>query len=1409
MNIIPEFNINHRYKDCKPNSILNARNIAVNDTGEFIKAEDGLKPAIKYWCKDDCTIDNDSHNIVGVIPTSDKLYIFCDNNNIYELKSKDNKAYKIKGDNNWKYIPNTSFIGTYTYMSNNKTCLAVSQFVEDVTNNYYKYPLQSWIIDDNNVSNYNIAPDIPSFTTNYTINETGNLISGVYTFFIRFKISNHDYTDWFQITDDIHVISKLEHEIITHNYKIQNSIKQADTVNFDKFNVNKIGHTNKNIELEINITDDDIEYKDYQIGCIEKIEEKVVGRIILDTNNLSNTNNKFNIYNNDFIEEVSVDDLTRNPINFFNVKSLCNYNNRLYIANYQEHEVSNMTVSGFATLKSSNKEFIKDKYDANTDGKDYDYAIINMYFQLSSTNIKNIKKEVKIVKVTSGQYTDYYKVCDIKSDDVYSEVKEFWKHIAENLYIQNAQSGAYEPLYSCNVISDGEPVLDEDGVTIKEQKYLQYTYSMYIGDTFNNAIAPIHNSAYMGMLCDDVISKKLEDGSNTNHLYGRDGRDYYYHSVGGVHSNSYSINDLITENNKKSDETTNMYISSTGQIVIVESRWAMKNNITRLDCKSKNESIHSLGATDSESSNDINNGYYKVISLYTQGYNGGWGQTRLGLVYNRKAIKLTYESQKEGDSTEVPSTWKLQVTDATYNTIYKINEKSAQATLSARDTDHHLPTTNIYGIGKTVLNSKNTNLAPSVNTATINRTLIPKQKYKTFIHFIRTDGTATLGYFIENDFDTNFDGKIKALNITNIKIPEGYKGFFITYEKPIKNVEHIIITKYDNKVIGTNSNIIYNQSIIYTDSPKISKFVYNKLGQNYVVLSDIISETYPTIEYGIVNADNYNNIKYKTLYRLTPNIYTTNDYNDNKYLPGYYNKEKAIIFDKPVMFIATSETVCNVEDTEVNYSVSMIQDYVYSDIPIDDFVVKQDFETAAITFTRNGSSDYLGSYTNNILSPQKLKDFLTLPVCYTSNPIKTFTNFVKDTYKSYFPQTIYRSYQISDENNTNAFRLFDVDSYKNIFENKGEIVNVIGIGTLLLIHTKYSLFRFDNKNNLTADVKLKKIDVFDNSYEDCFPDKYGYGGLDNIEESILCKAGYIWFDKNNKTILRYDNDIKALSDELDIFIKKLNVETIRFAYTQDKRILICIYYKDDYNTTLNLTISYNLNTSTLISCHDYTFAKSYNTYNETYLFDNNKDKTNLYVFDKNVNTYNKLRNTDCSFIPSYNNNLSYIDIIFNIEYSTIKVLESINYSLYKEAINKNIYEDSDVDSIYSGDRVIIYSDSTYSGILDIANGTDFNNIKQQKLPYYYKGQWYLNYFRNRLSNKDDIKEINTNVIYYDTSKQKYITRNINDNIYKYDLFNKDINNERRLIYGKYIVVRFIFNTKDFILENISFTTNPY
>ena len=87
---------------------------------------------------------------------------------------------------------------------------------------------------------------------------------------------------------------------------------------------------------------------------------------------------------------------------------------------------------------------------------------------------------------------------------------------------------------------------------------------MYIGDTFNNAIAPIHNSSFPGNECDDLITQKLG-----NHrlvppkLYGRDGRDYY--TVHGPDDGkTYSIEDLVNLNANKGKETINIYILTKG-----------------------------------------------------------------------------------------------------------------------------------------------------------------------------------------------------------------------------------------------------------------------------------------------------------------------------------------------------------------------------------------------------------------------------------------------------------------------------------------------------------------------------------------------------------------------------------------------------------------------------------------------------------------------------------------------------------------------------------------------------------------------------------------------------------------------------------------------------------------------------
>lgn len=60
-----------------------------------------------------------------------------------------------------------------------------------------------------------------------------------------------------------------------------------------------------------------------------------------------------------------------------------------------------------------------------------------------------------------------------------------------------------------------------------------------------------------------------------------------------------------------------------------------------------------------------------------------------------------------------------------------------------------------------------------------------------------------------------------------------------------------------------------------------------------------------------------------------------------------------------------------------------------------------------------------------------------------------------------FDKTIRRSNVIQDESEVNAWRIFPIEGYKNITENKGSITNLVGIGYYLLVHTQHSMFMFD------------------------------------------------------------------------------------------------------------------------------------------------------------------------------------------------------------------------------------------------------------------------------------------------------------------------------------------------------------
>lgn len=201
-------------------------------------------------------------------------------------------------------------------------------------------------------------------------------------------------------------------------------------------------------------------------------------------------------------------------------------------------------------------------------------------------------------------------------------------------------------------------------------------------------------------------------------------------------------------------------------------------------------------------------------------------------------------------------------------------------------------------------------------------------------------------------------------------------------------------------------------------------------------------------------------------------------------------------------------------------------------------------------------------------------------------------------------------------------------------------------------------------------------------------------------------------------------------------------------------------------------------------------------------------------------------------LESPSNICSYLDVIYNNDYNNSKSLESINYILNyfdnRYSLNaKNIYNVAE-DSLrrrYAGYYLDVYTDETQAINLKLSDGSNdtdennrntFNHYDDYKFTKFDKGSWNFNYFRNgfnrgntELSETELVRACN--YIYYNPStKQNEVHVITEEDLKKSPLYKSD---NRSLIYGKYIVTRFIFNNDDaahrFKLENITFNIQPY
>lgn len=1336
MEINKKLNLNKVPSTAENNSLVMAKNIRLSHDGRTITNEEGIKTLFDTGDINDI--------IVGVIACNTELVVFT-----YNLDTFDSNIYiynestgtKTLIPSNWKYS-NGTITGTYTYNINNELIIAFGEYdAKDTNGNPIDVPFKT--INLNRSSNtdddemYSIAPTVPNCNMKLNRLVVGNQMKqGCYYFFIRYEITNEVYTKWFPIGIPLVAANFGTNTVIKYRYPDTNTEVKGTEASSVYIDANKIGNCPYNFELNL-ILNNVSNYINFEIG------------VVLQSGTTTNAYrwNKFEIsegtrrilFNGLGLKDYAIDNMLDNTFNIYNVKNITNYNNRLYIANYKESEVND----DLRTAASS--------------------AIVN------------------------------YELFNVLNND-YTPLDSNFKTTGTATTVTRASILIYDP-------------------TINNTLYLDYKYSFL--DWYNNVYAvanglsPIDGTRKIGYnISGHTYFVPIADCYVVIYKYSRTntGIAFYVPGAGFVESvNIYTSAEVLdrTANNINSycyfisNNAVFTDIYDTKQTKRLHRKTLIPNNVY-------NFFIH----------------YVKADGSYTNG------------------IPLTNN------------------TDPWYIDIINGN----QTYIDVRRQVGYLPSV--------IHNSANTYYDTLIFENTI-------QDHKLY-HYLNTAKDNKFGYFANTKGDLFFkapdvnaanEGDIGiGIKLTNVHIPAGYVGAFVSYEEVESVVRYTsLMTKPDSGAKGTcflnhSELLLSNRSyagnfikpeyclaainddgryttitdkynykveplstmeVLPADSP-----LYDNIGRETVVrcsnpngyldshnkLTLVNSTAYKGRDVVTVIAINdhiYSN-KNKKLISLGYTVYKSVNINQeqvvdysNTSLNAYLNYDGYIVYDQVLQYGAIEKTTSNNSrssfegqsvgiligtDGTVTYSngnrvtgnsfAYALKYKKYSDI----FIELRTFNVAPETLYVVYNTDKKAP--NIIVQPSQSNSLYELKNDFIFTELKSYSQFDSDkpSINSY-TKTIRRSNVIQTESVNNAWRSFPSDGYKVIYENKGKITNIVGIGYYLLVHCEHSLFMFNRDASLQTmdkNVQLAIPDAFDTEYQEVFTSDKGYGGLQDCKATCISENGYLFYDNATKYLYIFDNGkLDIISNDIINLFMAYEITNLKIGVDRiNNRILVSCKANGHY-----ITLSYNTITKTWISLHDYKFDNIYSTKTVVYLLLNESSK--IYGFDKdNLCKFGDLINNDRTIFPFYTNEsdsnikYSYVDILCNAAYDKIKVLESISYILNEElGYSEGGYNQAEqiVNHLYSGDFALIYSESCATNLLQINVDNSPNSFNSYKYPYYDKGIWNFNYFRNNANGgkKSDNKS---------------------------------------LIYGKYFVCRLVFaNTtnKHIKLEDFSFHINKY
>ena len=1401
MNILPQLSLNGHYQTQKSMSMVDANGIRLSKDCNTLETDNLIKDVSDIGT----TIANNSPNgvisteIIYILSCNKELIIFA---NYAYMVTQDiaHKCkvfrYKEESDNenhteliieDYKYHGG-KLTGTFTYNVDNDLIIAISEYGENLhiplkVINIDKIVNQT--IDESKVS---ICPEVKIPTINNINYVKGNAYKGWYYFFIRYKIDNTDYTQWYNFGQPIYVDTINNNSIIKYCYPkniIVGGNEYATLTNLldenkglcsgcSDYISDKSDIANESIKFDIidNNNDNNIRYIKYQIGFI--VANKTYNKGFI-SNDININDNIFEVNISNCIE-VGVTDFIIDLYNYYNVHKVVNYNNRLYIGNYEEDNINNSSLQEKA---DKIKVELVSKYSPVEGYAHYDTAIINKKNK-TGTQYDFFPDNAGLRKLC---FTEYFSINEDTSVTLLVKDTDNLGHIITNIVHTTAS----------------ECFITRQNVNTNFPTEIYIEHPPYIGG------AGIHRAAETTILI-NADEYKLENG------------DYVSIFLKDEDHNGLIINESKLYNNP-----------------------SYSFNSRKLSCTLIPNEVYSF--------------YIHFVDKYGHATNGYKLQNNNVYTY------------KQGDKT---------------NSIIKTDPYIvAPITFTGMD-NSTLTYYGVFYIKDEIINFDNVDISDDIHEENIIKYVnildkttgnakiafdLIKEKYSIFSNKefnwtqiltsknIEAEGVGNFDVYINKNNDRLFkvpavkNNVWKTLNIypkfSNIEIPDGYIGYYISYEKfePSRRTTGML-TRYDfrnqNKIGDTDlNNDNSNKSskmYYYTDDYDIDDSI--KLDYNMMIIDGInvwdkqdinvkplylspsfyqytrnlnkanvgefggdLTKKYPINKYKLVVAhssvdnriglgtaleleDSYNlfvnnphddeygnsiNNTYRcSFYNYSKDIYTKTDkelirigdirYNKDNYtiktgLNGHYTFAGFLVYNNDTVTLdAATNDIKKIDSNEKYYNTSIIANdndlgnYYKANIPFAAYV------QLLVCDTKFHESKHFNNEPKGIVyQVKKATDNDTAKFargCFVEpmNTIDLFKNKqtssdefypkISTNYKPelankiHYTKTIRRSNVIQDESKSIAWRRFPIEAYKNISENKGAITNIIGTGTSLLVHTEHSLFLFDVNNLLsTVDntIQLTQPDSFEVAYKEIFSSILGYGGLKDEDAYIVGEYGYIWFDSNN--LFQYDYKstnrgrtepaLALLDTDIKEYINRNNITNVRFGEDKaNNRLLITFKANNIFKC-----LSYNCMSKSFISFHTYD-ANEYRMYNT---------KNNIYFAinkTENVKTFNATKFGDLNKVN--------INIIVTDSYNTIKYLNAIKYRFTEETqvVNSN----SPVEGMslipFSGLTIRAFSNETNTNELDvqipyIPYGTGHNTFMNYTKPYYDRGNWNFNYLFNK------------------------------------------------------------------------------